>query len=307
MQALGGVLAFLLAVFYAYLQVLPQLRNFVLLGALAVLLFLVFAIWYAKRHSSTFFTIIVTDNDHYKDSVLASTNQFFSRLHITRSKAKEFVRVNPAHTDWADSISLATARLGEANEEASEVHLACHAYSLWCVALGMQLQDRLPLILYHFQDGTHYRIWQVSRDIKNRKAVAADQYPFRICRPPEPIQQGSSDNAVGLVLACGSQDPCPSVAKFVAAELPQLPVWVVRLSGGLDPHHTIRWLDAAADCSYALDFLSTSGAKEVYLFGAMPATLGLMTGSAIGPYRRIHLMQYENGSYREAMIAGQRA
>ena len=247
-----------------------------------------------------YYPIVLTWDAQYKTDTLAEVKRFFARIHVPSAKARPLVKVGtPSGSDWRDSLVQAVSKMEELRANYDEVHLACQAYWMWCFALGTDIQDRHPLLLYHYQNGTYYRIWTISREIKNRKAVAPTNYQYSVCAPAS-VQDGQRTDAVVLVVACGSHDPTSAVSQYAQANLPGVPIHAVRLERGLDPTQPDRWIGAAADLAITVDELSGSGSKELYLFGTMPDTLALMAGSAVGPYRRIRLMQYHDGSYFEA-------
>jgi hypothetical protein len=250
----------------------------------------------------TYYVIVLTWEDEYAAAMLDKAERFFRALYIPKAGPRPLLKIADVDkVDWQGTLARAIEQIREATTT-GEVHLACNAYWMWCFAIGTRLQDRHALVLYHHEKGEYHRIWKMSREIKNRKSIPYADYHADVCVLRE-VRRGTRSDAVVLVVMCGSHFPVDAVQLYVngKATLAEAPFFTIGFEGGLDPHQPARWVDAAADLAISVDHLTGNGTKELYLFGVMPDVLGLMTGSTVGPYRRIHLMQYHQGSYFEAL------
>lgn len=249
------------------------------------------------RFAAGYMRIVLTDSERMEKDSKSDAEVFFSQsrnpmLEIPRSSVVQIGEESPE--SW-DKALVAVAKSLSRSKGKHEIHLTCVARWLWCYALGVEIQVHHPLVLYHYQDGTYHRIWKINRQIKELKSPLDDRvYEYDVCGEPKLIREGDDTHRVILALAIGShRDIDAAFDSYRNSNLPSVPMWEIKRRDVLLPNKPEDWIGAATDLAYAIDHLSAGGSKEIYLFGIMPAILGLMLGSAVGPYRRVHLLQFD--------------
>lgn len=251
--------------------------------------------------------VVITDDPLKSDEYKADAKTYFSspavRIPEIPRSSITFVGTETPSI-WDEQLVRVTGAISKLKKKEREIHLVCIARSLWCYALGVKLQVDQRMVLYHYEDATYHRIWNVNRKIKNQKGpvVNPDHYEYQVCGAPRLVVDGSNPNRVVLGLAIGShRDILAAFEGYRAENLPDAPVWEIRRHDLLSPCNPNEWISAASDLAVTIDSLSAGGVKEVYLFGILPATLAIMTGSTVGPYRNVHLLQFDGTSYIEMM------
>jgi hypothetical protein len=250
----------------------------------------------------TYSFLIVTGQEHFANDAKADAERFFAERQIPVATVKPVISTRGLETgQWGELLGRALRQLTELKVRNEEIHFLSAAFWLWNLALGAEIADRHPMILYHYQRGTLYPIWQVSREIKERKATP--DAPYSLCAKPRLHQPGTRDDGAVIVFSVGAPHIVPNAIQHMRASLPDLPVWEIGTPGFLDPANCEQWIVAAAELARSLEEISGGGRRELWLCGTAPAALGLMVGTAVGRYRRIHLLHFleTEGTYRELL------
>jgi hypothetical protein len=274
--------------------------RIIAIGGAFILLVVVGLRFYERRRSRAYFLVAVTNQDSYINTVRADAARFFADHHIPEASINPVTSIRglEAH-QWSELIERTLGRLNELKPVYREIHFLSASWSLWNFALGTEIGDRHALHIYHYGSGALHPIWRVNRDIKTRKSQAG--FSYTVCQPPRLQQPGASTDKAVVVFAVGSDQLVATVEKHVQTHLPELPLWVVGKQGELDAQQPGEWVTAAAELAAALDQISGAGSQELWLFGNLPSALSLMAGTAVGRFRRIHLMHFlsTEGTYRE--------
>lgn len=304
-DSLNFLLAFLALVLIPVLTAIPdaQIQAVIIAGVLAGTGLLLAAIrTYARRYSRAYYPIVITQQETYAHKVLNDAERYFGDRRIPIADVPPVIvyRGHDAHR-WVEALRATLQRLNELNQAYRENHLVAAGYWLWDFALGTEVGGRYRITFYHHQGTTFYPIWETDRSL--RAIASAEDFQYTVCTPPAILSQGSREDGAALVVAIGSHAPGGLVTQYLARASPDLPLWILQGPSELDPHAPDHWIQAGAEVARAVADVSQSGTKELWLFGVAPAVLGLIAGTMVGRYWRIHLMQYieyEN-AYRDLL------
>lgn len=207
---------------------------------------------------------------------------------------------------WESLLTNSLRVIRQADRDQKQVHLILHTVSVWNLALGILLNNRIPITLYHWQQ-QYYRLWTIDRSAKDLRSPKINSSSLALLSVDfEDVAEGAvSEPAEALVIQIGANHAANAVREWMTKHARCMPLRIVsKKAGRLDPQKPEDWIQCAAEIAELIDLIK---AKNIYFFADMPAVLALMVGDALGSYRsNIHLMQFLNGApereYKEVLV-----